>query len=129
MPIIRAFAAPRTRFPSTGHFGKRPVSNKIHLPAPGQWYTTLLMRTRTLLAVTVTPRSSRSSITRDERGDVKAHLNSPPADGRANEELIKLLARILGIAKSRISIEKGDRGRKKILLIEGMTEEEVRQRI
>ncbi|MGV7927973.1 MAG: DUF167 domain-containing protein [Spirochaetota bacterium] len=87
------------------------------------------MNTRTLISVTVTPRSSRSAIARDERGDLRAHLNSPPADGRANEELVRLVAKTLGIARSRISIAKGDRGRKKILSIEGMTEDEVRLRL
>ncbi len=65
----------------------------------------------------------------DERGEIKARLNSPPADGRANDELVRLIAKTLGIAKSRISIEKGERGRKKILSIEGMTEDEVRHRL
>ncbi|MBP7602900.1 MAG: DUF167 domain-containing protein [Spirochaetes bacterium] len=87
------------------------------------------MEKRALIPVTVTPRSSRSAITRDDEGRLRAYLNSPPADGRANEELVRLLSRVLGIAKSRISIEKGDRGRNKLLSIEGMTKDEVLDRI
>lgn len=87
------------------------------------------METRTLISISVTPRSSRSRISRDEQGGIRAYLNSPPSEGRANEELIVLLSRLLGIAKSRIRIERGGRGRKKTLSIEGMTEAEILDRI
>ncbi len=87
------------------------------------------MEARALIPVAVTPRSSRSAITRDEEGRVRVYLNSPPADGRANEELVRLFSRVLGIAKSRISIEKGGRGLNKLLSIEGMTKDQVLDRI
>lgn len=87
------------------------------------------MQARALVPVIVIPRSSRSVITRDEEGRVRVYLNSPPADGRANEELVRLFSRMLGIAKSRIHIEKGERGRNKLLSIEGMTKDEILDRI
>jgi uncharacterized protein YggU (UPF0235/DUF167 family) len=42
---------------------------------------------------------------------------------------VRLFSRVLGIAKSRISIEKGERGRNKLLSIEGMTKDQVLDRI
>lgn len=75
--------------------------------------------------VTVSPRSSKRDITIDAGGNIKAHLNAPPVDGKANAECISLFAKELGIAKSRISIEKGLKGRKKKLKIEGLALEDV----
>jgi len=75
--------------------------------------------------ITVSPRSSKRDITIDGSGNIKAHLNSPPVDGKANAECISLFAKELGIAKSRISIEKGLKGKRKKLKIEGITLTEV----
>jgi len=77
------------------------------------------------ISITVSPKSSRSAITIDKSGDVKVYLNSPPVEGKANTECVKLFSKKLGIAKSRISIDRGERGRKKQLLIQGMNTEEV----
>lgn len=74
--------------------------------------------------VTVSPKSSRSEAVID--GDsIKIYLNSPPADGKANAELIKLLSKKLHIAKSSICIIKGEKSRKKKILIEGFSKEEI----
>lgn len=77
------------------------------------------------IEITVSPRSSKRTITIDGAGNIKAHLNSPPVEGKANAECISLFAKELGIAKSRISIEKGLKGRKKKLRIEGLAFDEV----
>ena len=62
--------------------------------------------------VTVSPKSSKSEIMIS--GDnIKIYLNSPPADGKANSELIKLLSKQLHVAKSSINIVKGEKSRKK----------------
>jgi uncharacterized protein len=74
--------------------------------------------------IAVTPKSSKSEILIN--GDnIKIYLNSPPADGKANSELIKLLSKELHIAKSGIKIIRGEKSRKKKILIEGFTKREV----
>lgn len=45
-------------------------------------------------------------------------VNSPPADGRANEEIIETLSKYFKIPKSLISIIKGKKGRKKTIKLE-----------
>jgi uncharacterized protein (TIGR00251 family) len=54
-------------------------------------------------------------------GDVvlKIDVAAPPEKGKANEELIKFLAKKLGIPKNRIVIKTGATARKKKIEIEG----------
>jgi len=48
-----------------------------------------------------------------------ARLKSPPIDGKANQELLLLIARHFGCAKSAVSIKSGASGRVKLVRIEG----------
>jgi uncharacterized protein (TIGR00251 family) len=78
-----------------------------------------------LLDITVIPKSSRSDIIIDEHDIIKIYLNSPPSEGKANRELIDKLSKKIKIPKSGISIIKGEKGRKKRVLIRGLTKEEI----
>ena len=66
-----------------------------------------------ILSIKVIPKSSRSTITVHESGQVRVYLNSPPADGKANSECIKLFSKALKVPKSNITIIKGQKGRNK----------------
>lgn len=79
----------------------------------------------TALDIRVIPRSSRQRIVVDADDVVRVYLNSPPAEGRANAECIALFSKKLRIAKSRISIERGERGRRKRILIRGLSPDTV----
>ena len=87
------------------------------------------MNKKAMFDITVIPKSSRSEIKTDPSGNIKIYLNSPPVDGKANMECIRLLSAKLKTAKSNITIEKGDRGRKKSISIAGMSIEEVIERL
>lgn len=79
-----------------------------------------------LITVRVIPRSSKNGLEWD-RGALKARITASPVEGAANEALIALLARRLGLPKRSISIVRGATSRQKIVEIVGMTEEEVEQ--
>jgi uncharacterized protein len=79
----------------------------------------------TEIDITVTPKSSRSGIVLNDDNTVRAYLNSPPADGKANAELVKILSKKLDIAKSRITISKGEKGRKKRIAVSGISREDI----
>ncbi|GER79610.1 MAG: UPF0235 protein [Anaerolineaceae bacterium] len=82
------------------------------------------------LAVRVTPRASRNEIVEIQSdGTVKIHLTAPAHEGKANDELIKFLAGILGAPKSHIDIVAGAGGRDKLISVLDMNAEEVHQRI
>jgi uncharacterized protein len=78
-----------------------------------------------VIEISVIPKSSRSQIIIDEQDNIKVYLNSPPADGKANAELIKLLSKKIDIPKSGIRIIKGEKGRKKRISLEDLSKDEV----
>ncbi len=50
--------------------------------------------------VRVVPRASKSEIVGEHDGALKVRIASPPVDGAANEELIKVLSKKFGVPKS-----------------------------
>ena len=78
------------------------------------------------IVVRVIPRSSRSEIVGEHDGTVKVRLTSPPVDGAANAELIKLFAKKLGVAKSSIAITSGETARTKQLRVDGVSAEQLK---
>jgi uncharacterized protein (TIGR00251 family) len=75
--------------------------------------------------VRVIPRSSRTEIVGEYDGAVKVRLSSPPVDGAANEELIKLFAKKLGVARSAVGIVAGETSKTKRLRVAGVTAEQL----
>ena len=64
-----------------------------------------------------------------EGDTLRLRVTAPPADGNANVGAIALLAKTLGVSKSRLEIVKGHSSREKVVSIETLTELEVRLRI
>lgn len=79
-----------------------------------------------MFPVRVVPRSSRSEIVGEHDGALKVRLNSPPVDGAANAELIKLVAKRLNVARSDIEIVSGEASKTKRLRVSGVTAERLR---
>lgn len=69
-----------------------------------------------LLNVKVIPNAKKEQIKNTENG-LRIYVTVPPADGRANKAVIKLLSKELNIAKSKIEIIQGEKGREKIIKI------------
>jgi uncharacterized protein (TIGR00251 family) len=76
-----------------------------------------LKMAETVLKVYLQPRSSRDEIVGPYRDGIKVKVTAPPAEGKANEALIRFFARELGISPSSIEILKGHRFREKTLRI------------
>jgi len=53
---------------------------------------------------------------------LRVRLNAPPVEGRANTALIEFVAAACGVAKSRVTLERGSTGRAKCLRIHGLDE-------
>jgi uncharacterized protein (TIGR00251 family) len=69
------------------------------------------------LEVLARPGSSRHAVIgAGPRGLIVA-LHAPPAEGRANAELVEVLADALAIPRASIAIERGGHGRNKLLRI------------
>jgi hypothetical protein len=82
------------------------------------------------LAVRVTPRSSRNEIVGVlSDGTIKVHIAAAPVDDEANAELVKFMADVLGIPKSRLEIVAGASGRDKLIAVLDMDVQTAHQRI
>ncbi|MFZ4555325.1 MAG: DUF167 domain-containing protein [Pseudanabaena sp.] len=66
----------------------------------------------------VKPNSKQQSIIEEKDGSLTVHLKSPPVDGKANKELVELLAKKFAVPKSRITIQVGLTGRNKVVNIQ-----------
>jgi len=76
------------------------------------------------LSVRVVPRSSREGVAGYEGGVVRIRLNAPPVEGRANDALLRFLARALGVSRAQVALVSGGTGRNKIVRIDGITRTE-----
>lgn len=74
-----------------------------------------------IFSVRVIPRSSKTEIVGEHDGALKVKLRSPPVEGAANAEVIKMLAKSFGVARSAVSIISGETSRNKRVRIEGGT--------
>ena len=66
-----------------------------------------------VLDIRVSPRASRSEIVGTADGVLKVRIASPPVDGAANAELIKLLSKSYGVPKSNVEIISGQSSKTK----------------
>ncbi len=69
------------------------------------------------LQVKVKPGARSSALQAQDDGCWLATLRAPPVDGKANAELIGLVARHFGCRKSQVSIKSGAAGRIKLVHI------------
>ena len=71
----------------------------------------------TIIEVKVSPRAKKSAV-EESGGRYRAWVQSAPEKGKANKELIKLMADYLSLPPSRIRIIRGLNSRNKSLRIE-----------
>jgi|Deesub1362B_J571_1020462.scaffolds.fasta_scaffold00011_174 hypothetical protein len=75
-----------------------------------------------VLNVRVQPKASKAEVAGVHEGRLKIKVTSPPEDGKANREVIKLLAGHFGVNKSSIRIIKGETSRDKVIEIKNLKE-------
>ncbi len=73
-----------------------------------------------VIQVKVKPNSRASQLEQSEDGTWLAQLKSLPIEGKANEELIALIAKHFKCRKAAVSIKSGASGRMKLVRIEGL---------
>lgn len=100
----------QTPIPGTGKKLKRDVSDE-----------------NLIMTVKVKPNSSMNKVARGQDGTILVWLTCAPVEGKANREMIKLLARKLKVPQSAISIERGERAKDKTILIRGISGQRVEQ--
>ena len=87
-----------------------------------------------ILRIRVHPRASRDRVagfrvTGSGEDVLRLSVTAPPADGEANAAVLALLAEALGTPKSRLAIVRGHGARDKVVAVELLSLEEVRERL
>jgi uncharacterized protein (TIGR00251 family) len=70
--------------------------------------------------IRVVPRASRSEAAGIQGDALKLRVTAAPSEGKANDECIRLLAEILGVKRSRVTIIAGHAARTKTVAVEGL---------
>jgi uncharacterized protein (TIGR00251 family) len=79
-----------------------------------------------LLTIRVQPGAPRTEVKGlMPDGSIKVKLKAPPAEGRANAELVMLLGKLFKVPASSVKIVRGLRSRQKSVVIEGINKESV----
>lgn len=82
-----------------------------------------------VLRVHVRPRASRPGVGGFHGAALAVRLSAAPVEGAANRELVRILARALGVAPRAVSIEAGAHGREKRVRVAGVAPDAVRERL
>lgn len=72
------------------------------------------------ISISVKPNSGKSEIEELGDGSLVVRLKSAPVDGRANEELVRLLSKHFHVPQKSIIIKQGSSGKKKLIEILGI---------
>jgi len=74
-----------------------------------------------ILEVVVVPRGKRSKFLGWHGGFPRFSLAAPPTEGRANEELVRLLSEVLHVTMKSLELIKGSTSKRKQVLVRGAT--------
>ncbi len=81
------------------------------------------------IKVRVQPKSSRNQVDGFQDGALRVRVTAAPTEGQANAAVIAILAKTLGVSKSRLEIIRGHTSRDKVISVDALTEQEVRRKI
>lgn len=81
------------------------------------------------LPVRAQPRAKKNAVVCEHDGALKVAVTAPPEDGRANEALVKVLAKALGVKRGQIALLTGATSREKTFLITNVERADLEQRL
>ncbi len=79
-----------------------------------------------IIEIKASPKAAQNRISIDAQGTIRVAVTAAPANNEANRAVIELLAKHLGVAKSRLEIVRGETARAKSIRVEGLAEDAVR---
>lgn len=82
-----------------------------------------------VLPVRAQPGARRAGVQGEHAGALKVAVTAPPEDGRANQALVEVLRKELGVKRSQVELIGGQSSRDKRFLIRGMTRGELESRL
>ena len=75
----------------------------------------------------VVPGSRRSAVAGRHLDGWRVRVAAPPADGRANAELVRFLAELLGLPRAAVRVTAGAGSRDKTVRVEGVSRSRLEQ--
>jgi uncharacterized protein (TIGR00251 family) len=75
------------------------------------------------IMVRVSPRASSSKVAGVREGAVLVRVTAPPVEGKANKAVCEVIAKEVGVPKSRVAVIQGATGRDKLVEITGISQE------
>ncbi len=82
-----------------------------------------------LLRVRVQPRARRNEVVGWQGPALRVRVTAPPADGRANQAVVELLAEALGLPRSSLRLVSGAASRDKLFRVAGYALDDLRARL
>ena len=81
------------------------------------------------ISIYVQPRASRTEIVGLHGDAIKLRIAAPPVDGEANDEVVRFLAKTLGVPASSVSVVSGSSSRRKIIEVSGVTSTQAEEQL
>lgn len=81
------------------------------------------------IAVVVSPGARRTELVGRQGDAWKVRVAAPPERGRANEELVRFLAGVLGVPRADVAVAAGGSGRRKLVEVAGLDAAEAERRL
>ena len=76
-----------------------------------------MQNSKQIFNVRVIPRAKQNSITTDADGTIRVHTTTAPTDGKANDAVVRMLAKHFDVPKSAINIIRGQTSHNKTIEI------------
>ena len=81
------------------------------------------------ISLRVYPSAARNEIIGFTDGVLRVRVAAPPVKGQANKELIACLSEALAVGKGALTIVKGHTSRSKVITIDGLSQEDIINRL
>ena len=81
------------------------------------------------LKVRVTPNARKNAVVSWTEDEIRLKIKAPAVEGKANAALIEYLSELTDIPRAKIQLKAGEKSRTKVVEIEGLAPDEVRDRI
>jgi uncharacterized protein len=81
------------------------------------------------LHLSVVPGAGANSIFPGEDGTFRVRVAAPAREGKANRELVRYLAGVLGVPRSAVAVARGEGSRHKVVAVTGLDAEQARRRL
>jgi uncharacterized protein (TIGR00251 family) len=72
------------------------------------------------IAVLAAPRAARTELAGSAAGRLRVRIAAPPVEDAANDELVRFLARTLGVPRSAVAVTAGAASRRKTVVVRGV---------